>query len=459
MTEEKSKEAAPSKVIVIDAGTGLLKIGFAGEDAPQFVIPTLLYDSHGQALPASLLDATSSSIPSTSSSSSSSSSISSSADNEYLVGLDALDALRTSDTASVVNPVERGEIRDLDAFQKFLEIVCQKNKINLSEYPVLFTSTPSATKLSRTELAARLFKKFKVPALCICNQAVLSLFASGRTTGLVVESGEGVTHAVPVYEGFPLNHAVLRLPLAGKDLTKHLMQILSQKASDSIKTESQLAVVRDIKEKLCLVKCFEKKDSSWSEEKEKEKEKEMTEPYELPDGKIIQIDNQCRYQPSEILFKPRLFFGGEKEKEREREREREREKETSIIISNSSSSSTSSSSSSSNSNNNTLFGIQEMVYESMQMCDVSLRRDLVKNVVLAGGTSMLKGFGERMKSELDALFTDQKETTTVIQDSQRKYAAWIGGSMFASLSTFDQIKINKAEFEEDDKVILKKHVL
>merc|ERR1740130_2001074 len=134
--------------------------------------------------------------------------------------------------------------------------------------------------------------------------------------------------------------------------------------------------------------------------------------YELPDQQIIRIDDQCRYDTTEILFDPSLFANIET-------REQDRS-----------------------------FGVHRLVYESIMMCDTYLQKDLLKNIVLAGGCSMLQDFGERMRREIDKLI-EGHHYTQVVTDSQRKYAAWIGGSMYASLPTFSQIKITQHEYNQE----------
>lgn len=247
------------------------------------------------------------------------------------------------------------------------------------------------------------FGTFNVPKFYMAIQAVLSIYASGNTTGVVLDSGKSATYVVPVREGYALPSAIAKLDVAGWDVTGYLMKILTERGY-SFTTFADSEIARDIKEKLSYVA------GDFDDEmlKAHKTSSLVDAAYELPNRQVITIGNE-RFRNPEIMFKPSLFGRADD-------------------------------------------GIHQMLYEAIMKCDTDIREALFGNIVLSGGNTMFEGMAERLTKELEALAPAMR--VQVVASPKRKHFVWIGGSILASLASFQAKWVSKQQYDDSGPSVL-----
>ncbi|CAK55884.1 unnamed protein product (macronuclear) [Paramecium tetraurelia] len=349
--------------VVIDNGSGYCKIGIAGDDAPTSCFPAIVGRSKQN--------------------------------DEYYVGEEA-QAKRG--VLAIKEPIQNGIINSWDDIEiiwhhAFYNELCMSPE----DQPVFMTDAPMNSKFNRERMTQIMFETFNTPCLYISNEAVLSLYTSGKTIGLVVDSGEGVTHCVPVFEGHQIPQAITKINLAGRLCTDYLTQIL-QELGYSLTEPHQRIIVKNIKERLCYT-ALDPQD----EKRIYKESNSQDSPYKLPDGNILTIKSQ-KFRCSEILFQPKLI-GLE------------------------------------------VAGIHHLAYSSIKKCDLDLRQELCRNIVLSGGTTLFPGIANRLSNELTNLVPSQLKIQ-VAAPPDRRFSAWIGGSIQCTLSTQQPQWIKRQEYDE-----------
>eukprot|EP00731_Ephydatia_muelleri_P007030 Em0003g1278a len=365
-------------VLVIDNGSWMIRAGFAGADSARAIFPSVV----GRPRTKGATEGTS--------------------NKDVFCGDEALSK---RGLLTIKRPIESGIVTNWDDMEKIWHHTFYNElRVAPEEHPVLLTENPMNPKANRERMTQIMFEHFNIPAMYAVNTAVLSLFASGRTTGMVIDCGYGTSHTVPIYEGCSLSHAINRLDIGGHDLDENLLRIVPN--NDIFPSKAQLEIVRDMKEKLCYVALDVGQEIQTSAQG-----CSLERNYELPDGQVMTIGKE-RFLCPEALFEP-SYVGF------------------------------------------SCTGIHDNAHYSIMKCNADIRKDQFANIILAGGSTMFPGFAERLQKEITAL-APASTPVKVVAPPERKYSAWIGGSILATMSTFQDMWISRQEYDEFGPSIVRK---
>ena len=300
-------------------------------------------------------------------------------------------------------PMSHGQIRDMDEWVEIVDQV-EKDLDSFEDHPVLITMARFNPRKQTEKLVKEMFERYNVPGLHIAIPSVLSLYSTGRTSGLVVGCGDGVTHCDPIIEGTPLPGA-FRVNVAGRECSSMLQHLLRESGSTLGVTSAEMELVRDLKEKFAFVALdYEKslKDAYRHPRK-------FDKTYTLPDGQTLTTGDPL-FRCMEGIFQP-SYFGSQSA------------------------------------------GIQHTAFNCMLEADLDVRRELASNVLLSGGSTMARGFGERFEKEFKAVLDENGMSGLnpffkISQPPERVFSVWIGGSILTSLSTFDSVWVTRESVAE-----------
>ena len=384
---------AGNSVIVCDNGTGFVKCGYAGSNFPSHIFPSLV----GKPL------------------------IKSKAEVGKVVLKDLMVGEEASQLRSMLEvnyPMENGIVRSWENMKHVWDHTFhEKLQIDTKRSKILLTEPPMNPMKNREKMIEVMFEEYQFAGVYIAIQAVLTLYAQGLLTGVVIDIGDGVSHICPVYEGFSLQHLTRRLDVAGRDITRYLMKLLLLRGY-AFNHSADFETVRMMKEKLCYV--------GGNLEQEQKLARETTvlvESYKLPDGRIVKLGGE-RFQAPEILFQPHLI-------------------------------------------NVEGVGIAELVFNTIQAADIDIRPELYKHILLSGGSTMYPGLPSRIEREMKQLYLERvlkgnatrltKFKLRIEDPPRRKHMVFLGGAVLADIMKDNEsFWISREEYKEKGLKVLEK---
>lgn len=395
--------------LVFDVGSFSIRAGYAGDDLPKLDFPTTIGAVLGRedgSTPTYYVDTKSDELP--------------------VKNMEA------------VSPLEDGLIEDWDGFQAILDYTFKALNAKPHLHPVLMTEPFWNTREKREKLTELMFEHYHVPAFYLSKSAVLSAFASGRNTGLILDSGSKYTTAIPVRDGLIIHKSVVKSPIAGDFLTTQCRELFQEMNVDLIPPymiDSKEAVQEGAPAQWNRKENLPQVTDSWHNNMcnrvvhdfkstvlqvsntiyhENVAAKKPPVTYEFPNGYNCKFGVE-RFRIPEVLFNPSLAK---------------------------------------DSPDSTMLGITDVVSESIKMCDADLQPKMSASVVVIGGNTLLPGFTERLTKYL---FQKTPKNTRLklfshsLVPERRRLSSWIGGSTVASLGSFRQIWISKQDYKEGGK--------
>ena len=315
----------PDTPIILDIGSAYVKVGFAGEPGPRFLFPCITGTEKYKSV---MVDVSARSI---------------------YVGNDVS---RMRGVLKIKHPIERGAIMDWDSFYEIINYIFYSllRIENLEEYPVFYCEAPFMHKETKEYIARLLFETYRVKSLIMMPSPLLSMFSVGLTTGLVIDSGDGLTWVCPIINGQMISHAVQKLKLAGLDVNHNLKNLLMREGIN-ITSSAADEIIKDIKEKNCYF-VLDPNDPPKSGE-----------PFNvaMPDGSSIKVANHILYEAPEVLFNPGMLGYAN------------------------------------------VMSLPQAVIASLSVIDNTHWHDLLSHIIFSGGNLSYSGFEQRFESELTTL--------------------------------------------------------
>ena len=371
-----------SHTMILDLGTASVKAGICGESLPSVVFPTVV----GIPSKRTGLLKKKTAEPEA-------------AAKSHYIGHEAIHHMNR---ASLQYPVEHGIVQNWPIVEQVLNHTFEELSLSPDETGVVLTIPPYNPKPCTEQLVQTLFEAFGVMEIAVVPSGVCALYASGRTTGLVLDSGEGVTHVTPVFDSFIVQSAANRLNYGGKQITDHLKTIMFERGFNFTTPQDEL-LVRKLKEETCYVSLDYEADMKLAEDG-------LLANFDLPDGQSIQVGKE-RFRAPEILFNPSIV-------------------------------------------QNELPAVQEFVSSAVKGCGIDIRKSLLGNIVLCGGNTLFPGYAKRLEVEVLKTFPGLFGYVKLIESSDRLFGVWAGASVVASLGSFQSNVVTREVYDEHGPAIV-----